>query len=53
MHAGQYFPVLAAVVRTEQIARLLILDAPGRNENVLGILWIDCDVVENIIVAAA
>ena len=37
----------------EQVACLLILYTPGRNEDVLGILRIDCDVIENIIVTAA
>ena len=32
---------------------MLVLYAPGRNEDVLGILRIDCDMIENIIVAAA
>ena len=37
----------------EQVTCLLILYTPGGNEHVLRILWIDGDVVENVIVAAA
>src|SRR5262249_35986152 len=39
-------------MRTENITGLLIFDVPGRNGHVLRILWIDQDVIEDVIVAA-
>ena len=47
----QSFPVLAAIAGAENIARLLVLHAPGGDENVLRILRIKHDVVEHVIVA--
>ena len=52
MHARQGFPVVAAIMRAIHVAGLLILDAPGGNINVFGILRIDDDVIENIVIAA-
>jgi len=31
----------------EQVTCLLVLYAPGRHEYVFGVLWVDCDVIEN------
>jgi hypothetical protein len=38
-------------MRTIHIAGLLILHAPGRNKNVFGVLGIDGDVIEHIVIA--
>ncbi len=51
MHARQCFPVVAAIMRAIHIAGLLILNAPGGNIDVFGILRINGDVVENIVIA--
>src|SRR5208282_2947009 len=53
MHCRQSFPVLAAVVSAENVAGTLILNAPGGNENGLGVVGIDRDVIEHVIVATS
>ena len=52
MHARKRFSVVAAVVRTKHVAGLLVHYAPRRNVNVFGILRINDDVIENIVIAA-
>src|SRR5277367_1821615 len=53
MHRRKRFPLLAAVISTENIAGILILHAPGGDKHCLGILRINRDVIEHIIVASA
>ena len=52
VHARKRFPVVAAIVRAIHIAGLLVLDAPGGHIDVFGILRIDGDVIEHIVIAA-
>src|SRR5579863_5368896 len=53
MHTWQRFPLFAAVVGTENVAGALILHAPGGNKHGLGVVRIDGDVIEHIIIAAS
>src|SRR5258706_6670741 len=53
VHRGQVVPVAATVAGTENFANLLARYAPRRNINTVGILRIDGDMVEHVIVAQA
>src|SRR5439155_9799763 len=45
------FPVIAAIVRAIHVAGLLVLKAPSGNINVFGVLRIDGDVIQNVVIA--
>src|SRR5215475_10269334 len=51
MHSWQSFPALSAVLRTEQIASLLVLNTPGSRINRVRMIGIDRDMVEHIVIA--
>ncbi len=53
MQVGSGLPVFSAILGAEQVARLLIFHAPGCGIHVLRILWIDGDVVNYVVIAAA
>ena len=53
MHVGKRGPAFAAIAGAEDIARLLIVDAPSGDEEGLRILRINGNVVEHEVVALA
>src|SRR4029077_12506549 len=53
VHVGKNLPGLAAIMAAEYITSLLVLNAPCGNVNSLGVLRIESNVVENIIIATS
>src|SRR5579871_1639612 len=53
MHRGNRFPGSAGVVRAEDVAGLLVLYTPRRDVHLVGILGVDREVVDDVIVTAA
>src|ERR1700730_18248506 len=49
-HPGYGFPILTSVASAENIACILVLHAPRRYKNCLGILRIESNVIEHIVI---
>src|SRR5581483_3252275 len=53
VHCRQLVPILSSIMRTEDVASLLVLDTPGSDIDVLGIAGVNHNVIENVVIAAA
>src|ERR1700682_2177894 len=49
-HPGYGFPILTSVASAENIACILVLHAPRRYKNCLGVLRIESNVIEHIVI---